>query len=53
MADSQQWIASENIARFQDQLAKETDPNKRQVLEGLLAEERRRARNSVASRALK
>ena len=43
MADPQQWIAGENISRFEKQLAMETDPEKRQVLEELLAQERARA----------
>jgi len=46
MADPQHWIAAKNIARFREQLAKETDTDRREVLKALLAQERARALNT-------
>ncbi|BCM20868.1 hypothetical protein [Mesorhizobium sp. J8] len=36
------YIARANIAHFEDLLARETDPEKRRVIEGLLARERQK-----------
>ncbi|WP_292064876.1 hypothetical protein [Mesorhizobium sp.] len=36
------FIARANIAHFEDLLARETDPEKRRVIEALLARERQR-----------
>lgn len=46
MADPRKWVAAENVARFEEKLAKESDAEKRQVLQQLLAQERARALNT-------
>lgn len=43
MADPRKWIAAENVARFEEKLATESDAEKRQILQQLLAQERARA----------
>jgi len=38
------WVVTENIARFEDKLKRETDTCQRKLLEGLLVVERERLR---------
>lgn len=49
MADPRKWIAAENVARFEEKLAAEVDPEKRQILLQLLEEERARVRDPDAA----
>lgn len=46
MADPRKWIAAENVARFEEKLAAESDAEKREILQQLLAEERAKARDT-------
>lgn len=39
MDQSSRWVAAQNLARYRRQLAGETDPDKRQLLKRLLADE--------------
>lgn len=42
METRNRWIAEQNVARFEKQLAIETDAGRREILERLLSQERER-----------
>jgi hypothetical protein len=46
MSRSNQWVITTNINDFKDKLRAETDPDKRRVLERLLATEEEKLRRS-------
>ncbi len=46
---SEQWVAEENIAKFQERLNSETDTCQRKLLEGLLVLEREKLKAATAS----
>jgi hypothetical protein len=47
---SEQWVAKENITKFEERLRSETDTCQRKLLEGLLVLEREKLKAATASR---
>jgi hypothetical protein len=48
----ERFIARSNIARFEQMLSRETDPEERRIVEILLAEERLKLRAAEARRSM-